>query len=97
MEITAEAIRRMKESMRGITDHRRQWGNLLHGLTGVLVVALTTIVAGWGEFAMTEEFGNAKQDFFKQFLEPLHGIPDDRTIGRLFARLQAGELPERLR
>jgi hypothetical protein len=42
---------------------------------------------------MTEEFGNAKQDFFKQFLEPPHGIPDDRTIGRLFARLQAGELP----
>jgi hypothetical protein len=66
----------------------------LHSLTDVLVVALTTIVAAWGEFARTEEFGNTKQDFFKQFLEPPpHGIPDDRTIGRLFARLQAEELP----
>jgi hypothetical protein len=76
-KIMAEAIRGMKESLDGITDSRRQRGNLLRNLTDVPVIALTTIVAGWDEFTMMEEFGNAKQDFFKQFLALPHGIPDD--------------------
>jgi predicted transposase YbfD/YdcC len=92
MEIMAEEIRRMKEGLGGITDSRRQWGHLLHNLTDVLVIGLTTILAGWDEFTVMEEFGKAKQDFFKQFLELPHGIPDDRTFGRIFARIKPAEL-----
>jgi hypothetical protein len=46
MEITKEEANRLKESLRGITDWRRQSGHLLHRLTGVLVIGLTTVVAG---------------------------------------------------
>jgi hypothetical protein len=92
MEITAEEIRRMKEGLSGITDSRRQWGHLLHNLIDVLVIGLTTILAGWDEFTVMEEFGKAKQDFFKQFLQLPHGIPDERTFGRIFARIKPAEL-----
>jgi predicted transposase YbfD/YdcC len=92
MEVTAEAIRRMEESLSGINDSRRQWGHLLHKLIDVLVIGLTAILAGWDEFTVMEEFGKAKQDFFTQFLELPHGIPDERTFGRVFARIQPDEL-----
>jgi hypothetical protein len=92
MEITAEEIRRMQESLSGISDSRRQWGYLLHKLIDVPVIGLTMIPAGWDEFAVMEEFGKAEQDFFKQFLELPHRIPDDRTFGRIFARIKPAEL-----
>jgi hypothetical protein len=46
----------------------------LHNLIDLLVISLTTILAGWDEFTVMEEFGKAKQDFFKQFLELPYGI-----------------------
>jgi predicted transposase YbfD/YdcC len=92
MEITAEEIRKMKESLSGIRDTRRQWGHLLHKLTDILVIGLTTILAGWDDFTVMEEFGKAKQDFFAPFLELPHGIPDERTFGRIFARIKPAEL-----
>jgi hypothetical protein len=57
MEITVEEIRRMQESLGGITDSRRQWGHRLHNLTDVLVIGLTTILAGWDESTVMEELG----------------------------------------
>jgi hypothetical protein len=91
MEITVEEICKMKESLSGITDTRRQWGHILHKLIDVLVIALTTILAGWDEFTVMEDFGTAKLDFFKQFLELPYGIPDERTFGRVFARINPAE------
>ncbi|MDR1024789.1 MAG: transposase family protein, partial [Treponema sp.] len=69
MEITKEEADRLKESLGGITDWRRQLGHLLHKLIDALVIGLTTVVAGWGEYSVMEDFGKAKQDFFKTFLE----------------------------
>jgi hypothetical protein len=92
MEITKEEAERLKESLRGITDRRRQWGHLLHNLIDVLVIGLTTVVAGWGEYSVMEDFGKAKLDFFKTFLELPNGIPDEKTFSRLFARINPREL-----
>jgi hypothetical protein len=66
----------MKEGLGGITDSRRQCGCLLYNLIDVLVIGLTTILAGWDEFTVMEEFDKTKQDFFKQLYpvtEPLEG------------------------
>jgi hypothetical protein len=49
MEITKEEAGRLKESLGGITDWRRQSGHLLHKLIDTLVIGLTTVAAGWGE------------------------------------------------
>ncbi|MDR2633651.1 MAG: ISAs1 family transposase, partial [Treponema sp.] len=92
MEITKEEADRLKESLGGITDWRRQSGHLLHKLVDVLVIGLTTVIAGWGEYSVMEDFGNAKADFFKTFLELPNGIPDEKTFARLFARIDPMEL-----
>jgi hypothetical protein len=39
-----------------------------------------------------EDFGKAKEEFFRKFLELPHGIPDDRRFGRGFSRIKAAEL-----
>ncbi|MDR2632029.1 MAG: ISAs1 family transposase, partial [Treponema sp.] len=83
MEITKEEADRLKESLGGITDWRRQSGHLLHKLIDVLVIGLTTVLAGWGEYRVMEDFGKAKLDFFKTFLALPNGIPDEKTFARI--------------
>ncbi|MDR0668908.1 MAG: transposase family protein, partial [Treponema sp.] len=39
-----------------------------------------------------EDFGKAKLEFFKSFLELPNGIPDEKTFSRLFARINPTEL-----
>jgi predicted transposase YbfD/YdcC len=39
-----------------------------------------------------EDFGKAKLEFFKTFLELPNGIPDEKTFARLFARINPIEL-----
>jgi predicted transposase YbfD/YdcC len=92
IEITAEEVARMRESLSEIKDWRRQWGNILHKLTDVLVIGLTTILGGWDEFTVMEDFGKAKESFFRGFLELPHGIPDEKTFARVFARINPFEL-----
>jgi hypothetical protein len=59
MEITKEEAGRLKESLSDITDWWRQSGHLLHQLVDTLVIGLTTVVAGWGEYSVMEDFGKA--------------------------------------
>jgi predicted transposase YbfD/YdcC len=92
MEITEEQIRRLDESLSGITDSRRPSGHFLHKLTDILVIGLTTVIAGWDEYTVMEDFGKAKQDFFKKFLELPNGIPDEKTFARVFSIIQPQEL-----
>jgi hypothetical protein len=91
MEITKEEADRLKESLGGITDGR-QSGHLLHKLVDTLVIGLTTVMAGWSEYSVMEDFGKAKVDFFKTFLELPNGIPDEKTFARLSAWINPVEL-----
>jgi len=70
-------VRGLEESLAGIQDERRQSGHLLHKLVDVLVIGLTTVIAGWGECAVMEDFGKAREGFFRKFLELPSGIPDE--------------------
>ena len=92
MEITDNELRKLDESLNGITDKRRHSGHFLHNLKDILIIGLTTIIAGWDEFTVMEDFGKAKQDFFKKFLELLNGIPDEKTFARAFAFINPHEL-----
>ncbi|MDR0722558.1 MAG: transposase family protein [Treponema sp.] len=57
----------------------------MHKLIDVLVIGLTTILAGWDEFTVMEDFGKAKEHFFRTFLELPQGIPDEKTFARVFS------------
>jgi hypothetical protein len=77
-------IIRMKESLTGIKDPRRERGNLRHKLTDMLVLALTTIIIGEHDFEAIEDWALEREEWFRGFLELPKGIPDKDTFRRLF-------------
>jgi hypothetical protein len=85
VEITEEAIAWMEECLSGIKNERRQSGHFLHKLIDVLVIGLTTILAGWDEYPVMEDFGKTKEGFFRTFLELPQGIPDEKTFAQVFS------------
>jgi predicted transposase YbfD/YdcC len=58
-----------------------------HDLVDVLVIAICTLLCGGESFNDMEDFGYAKQDWFKTFLALRNGIPSHDTFNRIFAAL----------
>jgi predicted transposase YbfD/YdcC len=58
-----------------------------HDLIDILVIAVCTLLCAGESFNDMEDFGKAKQDWFKTFLTLRHGIPSHDTFNRLFAAL----------
>lgn len=58
-----------------------------HKLVDILVIAVCTLLCGGESFNDMEDFGQAKQDWFKTFLELPEGIPAHDTFNRVFAAL----------
>jgi predicted transposase YbfD/YdcC len=65
-----------------------------HKLIDILVIAICTLLCGGEGFNDMEEFGKAKQDWFKTFLELPEGIPAHDTFNRLFAALNPQQFLE---
>jgi predicted transposase YbfD/YdcC len=58
-----------------------------HKLIDILVIAICTQLCGGEGFNDMEEFGEAKHDWFKTFLELPNGIPSHDTFNRVFRAL----------
>lgn len=58
-----------------------------HDLIDVLVIAVCTLLCAGESFNDMEDFGKAKQDWFKTFLVLRNGIPSHDTFNRVFAAL----------
>src|SRR5882672_4686944 len=56
-------------------------------LIDLLVIAIGTLLCAGESFNDMEDFGRAKQDWFKTFLTLRNGIPSHDTFNRLFAAL----------
>jgi predicted transposase YbfD/YdcC len=61
----------------------------LHKLLDILVIAICAVIGGADTWEDVEEFGKAKIEWFKIFLELPNGIPSHDTFTRVFARLDA--------
>jgi predicted transposase YbfD/YdcC len=72
------------EALRAVPDPRRQCKNLRHLLIDVLAVGFCGVLGGCEDFVEMQEFGQAKADFFRRFLELPHGIPSHDTFRRVF-------------
>ena len=59
----------------------------LHKLFDIITVAICAVICGADSWVEIEEFGNAKIDWFRTFLELANGIPSHDTFGRVFALL----------
>lgn len=58
-----------------------------HDLIDILVIAICTLLCAGESFNDMEDFGKAKEDWFKTFLGLRNGIPSHDTFNRLFAAL----------
>lgn len=58
-----------------------------HELIDLLVIAVCTLLCGGETFNDMEDFGHAKQEWFKTFLNLRNGIPSHDTFNRLLAAL----------
>ena len=64
-------------------------GRTAHKLIDIIVVALCAIVCGAEGWVENELFGEAKEDWLRQFLDLPNGIPSHDTFGRVFGQLDA--------
>lgn len=74
------------EPFQGLPDPRVQ-RTKEHDLIDILVIAICTLLCAGEGFNDMEDFGRAKEDWFKTFLKLPNGIPSHDTFNRVFAAL----------
>jgi len=67
--------------------HRRRE----HDLVDIMVIAVCTLICVGETFNDMEDFGRAKEDWFRTFLRLPNGIPSHDTFNRVFAALDPKE------
>jgi hypothetical protein len=92
MELSEEALRRMKENLGQIPDPRRQWGYIRHKLIDLLVIGLCSVITRVEGFDEMEEMCRDREEWFRGLLELPPGIPDEDPFRRIFERLNPGAL-----
>ncbi len=60
----------------------------LHSLHDILTLSICATICGADGFVAIEEFGHAKHEWLRRFLDLPNGIPSHDTIGRVFALIQ---------
>jgi len=84
----------ISEYFGGIRDPR-SGDNVWHPLINIMTIAICGAICGADNWVDMEMFGNAKQAWFRIFLDLNHGIPSHDTFGRVFRRLDPEEFQER--
>jgi predicted transposase YbfD/YdcC len=59
-----------------------------HKLTDILVIAILAVIAGGEGWEDMENYGIAKEQWLREFLELPNGIPSDDTFRRVFERIE---------
>ena len=67
----------------------------LHKLGDILTIAILSVVCGAESWVDMEDFGVARQEWLKNFLELPNGIPSHDTFNRVFSLLDPEEFEKR--
>jgi predicted transposase YbfD/YdcC len=66
-----------------------------HKLLDIIMIAICAVICGADDWVEVAMFGEAKEAWFRPFLELPNGIPSHDTFNRVFARLDADAFRER--
>lgn len=72
-----------------IEDPREDNHNRRHNLHDILIITILATICGANNWAEICEFGEAKIDWLKTFLELPNGIPSHDTFGRVFSLIDS--------
>jgi hypothetical protein len=88
METSMEAPvgRALAQHLASLEDPRVE-RTKLHPLLGIVIIAMCAVISGAESWNEIEEFGEATEDFFADFLDLPGGIPSHDTFNRVFAAL----------
>ncbi len=73
------------ESIFAQVEDPRMERTKLHRLRDIIILAICGVICGAEGWVEIEEFGKAKEDFFREWLDLPNGIPSHDTFGRVFA------------
>jgi predicted transposase YbfD/YdcC len=71
--------------------------NKRHLLLDIIVIAICAAICDANTWTDVELFGNAKEQWFRTFLELPHGIPSHDTFSRVFGLIDAEQFQARFR
>ncbi len=80
----------LMHQFRAMTDPRLEH-NKEHRLIDIIMLAICAVIAGADSWTDIEDFGVAKLEWFRTFLELPGGIPSHDTFGRVFSLLNPQE------
>lgn len=86
--MTSPALASIEDHFGDLVDPRID-RTKLHRLLDILVIAICAVICGADSWEDVEDFGNAKVEWLRTFLELPNGIPSHDTFNRVFARLDA--------
>jgi len=69
----------------------RMSGKIRHKLIDIITITLCAVISGADAWTEVEEYGKAKYEWFKSFLELPSDIPSHDTFGNVFAVLSVSE------
>lgn len=75
-----------------LIDPRKNNHNKRHLLSDILVMTILAVLCGAESWTDVEEFGEAKEEWLRTFLQLPNGIPSHDTIGDLYSRLNPKQL-----
>lgn len=79
---------------KSIPEHRME-RRKLHPVENIVFITLCAVICGADTWEDINDFGHAKEDFFKGMLNLEHGIPSPDTFNRFFAGLSPGVFESR--
>ena len=91
MALQQNSLERVREYFEELEDPRVGRAKR-HELLDIVVIAVCGIICSADTWVDIEEFGKAKEEWFRTFLDLPNGIPSHDTFGRVFARLDPEQL-----
>ena len=89
-ELSTEAVAQLVADFRDLQDPRRV-ERCDHLLIDILVIAILAVICGANDCEALAEYGRARQDWLRTFLDLPNGIPSHDTFNRVLTLLQPSE------